>query len=371
MRSVFHLTYLVVIACSKEYLNQTKVSWEAAKSSCSVPQLSMLFPNNEYEENNGFYAWTSTQELFSDWAFFYGCIDIHIPKEKEHRLSTYFSNNERMFISAKDDIFKCAIHCTNMNYFAYYITTCLCISNIETYPVTDTKGCISPCHRDSVFCSSGFGVPLFKYKPDVTVSRRSMFYYSYHCVATKNGYNYDDNCYSIFHGFECNGKGKNGLHTNWISAVNNCTNWKTTLQNAARNSSADLWLRYFRYQILNTTTNKKRRKCIAIFVKNNQDYHSDYIQWSHYQDKNCSELLPFICLGDHKTASVALVPSSTVKENSTSQFSSKFKETNKHDELLLAKIILLTSSIGFVVVSIIRVCYQKISSYQYRKNIDS
>lgn len=48
-------------------------------------------------------------------------------------------------------------------------------------------------------------------------------------------------------------EGKNGLQTNWISAVNNCTNWKTTLQNAARNSSADLWLRY---QILNTTTSK-------------------------------------------------------------------------------------------------------------------
>ncbi|CAC5391489.1 unnamed protein product [Mytilus coruscus] len=324
----------------------------------------MILKSNDYEEDNGFYAWTSTQQLFSDWAFFYGCIDIHIPKEDEHRLSTYFSNSEGIFIAAKDDIFKCAIYCTNMNYFVYYITTCLCITSIGTYPVTDTTVCISPCRTDSVFCSSGFGVPLFKYKPEV-ISRRSMFYYSYHCVATKHGYNYDDNCYTGFHGFNCNGIENIGLHTNWINAVNNCTNCKTTLPNAVRNSSAGLWLRYFRYQILNPATNKERRKCIAVFLKNNQEFNSDYIQWSHYQEKNCSELLPFICLGQ-KTAAVALVPNSTVKENSTSQFSSRFKETNKNDEMVIVKIILLTSSIGIVFLTIMRLCYQKISNYKYR-----
>ncbi|CAC5387919.1 unnamed protein product [Mytilus coruscus] len=366
MRSVLHLTYLIVFACAKEYLNQTEVSWEAAKKSCSVPQLSMILPSNDYEEDNGFYAWTSTQELFSDWAFFYGCLDIHIPKEDEHRLYTYFSNSEQIFIAAKDDIFKCAIYCTNMNYFVYYITTCLCITSIGTYPVTDSTDCISPCRTDSAFCSSGFGVPLFKYKPEVKVSRRSMFYYSYHCVATKNGYNYDDNCFTEFRGFNCNGIENIGLHTNWINAVNNCTNCKTTLPNAVRNSSAGLWLRYFRYQILHPATNKERRKCIAAFVKNNQEFNSDYIQWSHYQEKNCSELLPFICLGGHKTAAVALVPNSTIKENLTSQFSSRFKETNKKDEMIIVKIILLTSSIGIVVLTIIRLCYQKIRNYKYR-----
>ncbi|CAC5377647.1 unnamed protein product [Mytilus coruscus] len=289
---------LTVISYAEEYLNETEVSLEKATKSCKVPEFYRLRSSNDARDENRFYALTATHEWSSGWAFFQGCIDINIQKRDKQRLSDYFANSNLSFIAVRDDVFQCAYRCTNLNYFVFYMNLCLCITSIEKYPVTDNTGCVTTCQDDSVFCSSGFGIPLFKYQTDMEIVRPAIYSFSYNCVYKKDGYEFDVNCYSSSYYFRCDGKDNIGHRENWANAVNYCTSLNTTLSNAVGNSSSDVWSRYFRYKNLSLVTDKKRRKCVAVFINTNKRSYMDFITWSHYQHRNCSELLPFICVGD-------------------------------------------------------------------------
>ncbi|CAG2215086.1 unnamed protein product [Mytilus edulis] len=324
MRCVLYLCSLIVISYAKEYLNETEVSWEKATKSCKVPEFYML----ESSDDTG------------------GCIDIDIPKGGTRQLSDYFANSNLSFIAVRN-VFRCAFHCTNFKYFVHFMKICLCISTIENYPVIDNTGCVTTCPDDSVFCSSGFGIPLFEYQKDLKIARPTMYETAFYCAIENDGYYFDDNCYYGTYYVRCDGKDNIGFQTNWVDAAKHCTSLNTQLSKSFDNSSSGVWSRYFRYKILQPKVDTERRKCVAVFINRNKRPNSDSIKWSHYQYRNCSELLPFICMGDinmnFNITSVTGIPSNS-------------SEKIDIDVIVKVNIVLLMLSIVMIVLFSVRVC---------------
>ncbi|CAG2213340.1 unnamed protein product [Mytilus edulis] len=136
MQFILFLSSLIVISSAQEYLNAAKVSWDKAINGCTVPEIGRLRSSNDSRDENGFYAWTATHEWSSGWAFFQGCIDINIQREDKQRLSDHFGNINLSFIADRDDVFQCAFHCTNLNYFVYYH----CELHYKSFVVVDNIG---------------------------------------------------------------------------------------------------------------------------------------------------------------------------------------------------------------------------------------
>ncbi|XP_071132912.1 uncharacterized protein [Mytilus edulis] len=351
--TIFDCNYSMEYRCADHFILGRSGNWNHAINSCLLSDKTLLKDLDIIK--NGWLDYFQYTE---------GCIDINIPREDKQRLSDHFGNINLSFIADRDDVFQCAFHCTNLNYFVYYMNFCICLTSIENYPVIDSTGCVTICHDDSVFCSSGFGLPLFKYRTDLDIVRPIAYSSSYHCVYKKDGYNFDRNCYSSSHYFKCDGKDNIGHPMKWANAINYCTNLNSKLSKTVGNVSLDVWSRYFRYQILSPDTNNERRKCVAVFINRNKRSNSNSIKWSHYQYRNCSDLLPFICIGDINTNSnITSVTREHINTNvtdiSTTQIPSNYSEKMEIDVIVKVNIVLLMLSIVMIVLFSVRVCCKK------------
>lgn len=62
------------------------------------------------------------------------------------------------------------------------------------------------------------------------------------------------------------------------------------------------WRCVFNVGFVFIIADNERRKCVAVFINRNKRSNSNSIKWRHYQYRNCSDLLPFICMGDINTS---------------------------------------------------------------------
>ncbi|CAC5391488.1 unnamed protein product [Mytilus coruscus] len=112
------------VATANFYFNTHRVTWTDAQKTCKVPSVDdIMYTKNHYESTElpkNFTAWTSSMNRTSDWATFYGCLDVSVPStDIKITLNHYFENSLRAIDSRS--VFKCAYFCTTQSdFFTYF-----------------------------------------------------------------------------------------------------------------------------------------------------------------------------------------------------------------------------------------------------------
>lgn len=307
------------------------VTWKDAQAICNVSSVNdIMHTERAYTElPTNFTAWTSSFIRTSDWAYFYGCLDVSVnmvSNDTKGKLNQYFPNSTNA--TESESVFKCAYLCSrNGDLFTFFRRFCKCIHQNELKSgIVERPMCMSTDVRnaqiiDRVYLMSHSSLPIFKFETEFWskgIQKNGTEGIKYNCLTKRqDGTFISINCSSNNIIYCADGHRAYGT---WSYAINLCLLRNESLLKEQNNSS-HYWLGYFMYK-----EDESNQRC-ALILRN------DITQSPIYQFRLCSDHLHVLCMDETDSSLIStqiLINSDNhIPANSTeTAFDISFKPTS-------------------------------------------